>query len=178
MDLKTVTQEFTKKKVTYDPFAIGPLSMAVPTTEVQREIWASIVMDENATLCYNESAAITFEGNLRPEILTKAFNELEKKHDSLRMIFSSDCKSFFIKEFFPHPLPFIDFSAKSPDDIETALEELKSNEVQFKFDLINGPCHRTILIKKSSEQYVLIFTAHHIVCDGWSIGVLFKELSD
>lgn len=178
MDSKTVTQEFTKKKVTYDPFAIGPLSMAVPTTEVQREIWASIVMDENATLCYNESAAITFEGLLKPEILIKAFLELEKKHDSLRMIFSSDCKSFFIKEFSPTTIPIIDLSNKSQADIAMALEELKNHEVQFKFDLINGPCHRTVLVKKSSDEYVFIFTAHHIVCDGWSIGVLFKELSE
>lgn len=174
MEEKVVTQEFIKKKVTYDPFSGGPISKAVPTTEVQREIWASIVMDENATLCYNESAAILFQGPLNIQVLNLAYLEIQKKHDALRMIFSSDCKTFFVKEDSTLNITFHDYSEKTSAD----LEEFKQQEIQFKYDLINGPCHRVHLLKTNSDEHTLIFTAHHIVCDGWSLGILFKELSE
>ena len=51
MDSKFASSDLKKSKVTYNPFETGPLSKAVPSTEAQREIWASIVMDDNATLC-------------------------------------------------------------------------------------------------------------------------------
>jgi amino acid adenylation domain-containing protein len=174
MDSKPVPPELKKKKVDYNPFESGVVTKAVPTTDVQREIWASIIMDENATLCYNECAAIDFKGPLRVDVLNLAFQELVKRHDALRTIFSSDCKSFFVKEYTPSTLKVLDYSDKDP----SALEELKKEEVQFKYDLINGPCHHAFLVKTGQEQYTFLFATHHIVCDGWSIGILFNELSD
>lgn len=174
MDSKIVNGDLKKNKVTYNPFETGPLSKAVPSTEAQREIWASIVMDANATLCYNEALAIDFEGALDSNALNIAFQHLLIKHDALRSVFSSDGKTFFIKEFKPENIKFLDYSHKSVKD----LEDLKKAEVEFKYDLVNGPCYRAILVKRSATQYVFLFSAHHIICDGWSFAILLSELSE
>nr|BDT29344.1 hypothetical protein BHI3_28100 [Bacteriovorax sp. HI3] len=162
-----------KNKVTYNPFEGGPVAKAVPSTEAQREIWASMVMDEQATLCYNESLAIDFEGNLRPDVLNLAYQELVKRHDALRAAFSRDGKTFFVKEYQHTPIKNLDYSQKNRSELEV----LKRGEVQFKYDLIHGPCYRMTLVKTSSTSYTLLFSAHHIVCDGWSLAILLTELS-
>ena len=84
------------KKVNYNPFSAGAVSIALPTTEAQREIWATLALDKDSTLCYNESLAMDIEGIVNPESLNQAFQEILKRHDSLRSIFSLDGKSFFI----------------------------------------------------------------------------------
>lgn len=174
MDSKNVMNDFKKNKVTYNPFKAGPLLKAVPTTEAQREIWASIVMDENATLCYNESVAIDFEGQLQRDILSKAFQQVLKRHDSLRSVFSSDGKFFFVKEYKEVPVEYIDYSNRSADEVTL----LKKAEIEFKYDLQNGPCYRAILVKTDESKFTFLLSAHHIICDGWSIAVLLSELSE
>ena len=171
---KVLNGDQNKSKVAYNPFEAGPVLRAVPSTEAQIEIWASIVMDPNATLCYNESLAINFQGNLNPEFLNLAFQELLKKHDALRAAFSQDGKTFFVKDYIPEPITNIDHSSKS----QSELEQLKKGEVQFKYDLVKGPCHRAILIKTGFNTYTFLFSAHHIICDGWSFAILLNELSD
>ena len=166
--------DFKKNKVTYNPFKVGPLTKAVPTTEAQREIWASIVMDENATLCYNESVAIEFEGQLNKEVLSSAFQQVLKKHDSLRAVFSDDGKFFFVKEFTETPIVYFNYSNRPSADLHL----LKKAEVQYVYDLQNGPCYRAILVKTDESKYTFLLSAHHIICDGWSIAVLLSELSE
>ncbi len=174
MDSKFASGDLKKNKVTYNPFETGPLSKAVPSTQAQREIWASIVMDDNATLCYNESLAIELDGALNSNALNIAFQHLLIKHDSLRSVFSPDGKTFYVKEFAPDNIKYLDYTSKGLQDIEA----LKKAEVEFKYDLVNGPCYRATLIKKSANQYLFLFSAHHIICDGWSFAILLQELSD
>ena len=174
MDSKTVAKELKKNKVTYNPFEAGPLTKAVPTTEAQREIWASLVMDENATLCYNESVAIDLEGSLRKDVLESAFQLVLKKHDALRSIFSADGKTFFIKEYQPYQITYLDYSNQFSGEIE----KLKKAEILFKYDLQNGPCFRAILVKTGEDKYTFLLSAHHVICDGWSVAVLMTELSE
>jgi amino acid adenylation domain-containing protein len=174
MDAKFVSGDSKKQKVTYNPFETGPLSKAVPSTAAQREIWASIVMDANATLCYNESLAIDFDGALNSNALNIAFQHLLIKHDALRSVLSSDGKTFFVKEFTPDNINYLDFTNKTTQD----LDALKEFEVQFKYDLIKGPCYRATLVKIAPQKFTFLFSAHHIVCDGWSFAILLQELSE
>lgn len=173
MDSKVSQGDVVKKKVTYNPFETGPVARAVPSTEAQREIWASIVMDNNATLCYNEALAVDFEGHLQPDLLNLAFQELLKKHDALRAAFSNDGKTLFIKDYQYAPIAVLDYSTRNRNDLEL----LKKAEVEFKYDLINGPCYRATLVKTGFSTYTLLFSAHHIICDGWSFAILLTELS-
>ena len=56
------------------------------------------------------------------------------------------------------------------------LSLIKSAESSIPFDLTNGPLFRLHLVKRSAERHELLFTAHHLVCDGWSFGMILAEL--
>ena len=62
-------------------------------------------------------------------------------------------------------------------DLETALRELATEEAQALFDLSTGPLIRGRLVRVSETEHVLLVTMHHIVSDGWSLGVFLAELS-
>lgn len=160
------------KKVTYNPFENGVISAAVPTTEAQREIWATLKMDKQSTLCYNETLAVSLQGKVNHEAIKLAFQEILKGHDSLRAVFAQDGKTFLVKEYSYQEVPFIDMRGNP-----ARLKELLDNEVKLAFDLINGPCARAYLVQTNSEEYSFILTAHHIICDGWSFAVLLTEFS-
>jgi amino acid adenylation domain-containing protein len=163
------------KKVSHDPFSSGRLESAVPTTEAQREIWATLALNKEATLCYNEALSIEISGDLDCGILNLAFQEVLKRHDALRSFFSADGKFFFIKEFSPQSISFVDFSLKP--DAKILLEELKATQVSKKFDLTAGPCFEGTLVKFSDSQYYFLINAHHIICDGWSFAILLTEMT-
>lgn len=163
------------KKVSYDPFSSGKLESAVPTTEAQREIWATLALNKEATLCYNEALSIEISGDLDRGILNLAFQEILKRHDALRSFFSVDGKFFFIKEFSPQPISFVDFSHKP--DAKNLLAELKVTQITKKFDLTKGPCFEGTLVKFSENQYYFLLNAHHIICDGWSFAILLTEMT-
>lgn len=161
------------KKVDYDPFAEGTITVAATTTQSQREIWASLEMDENSTLCYNECLIVELLGVVDIKSFNRAFELIVGKHDSLRSVFSSDGKSFMVQDKL-FPVIFEDFSVDG--NSEARLKELCEKEVATSFDLVRGPCYRSRLVKLQQNRFAFILTAHHIICDGWSFAVLLSEL--
>jgi amino acid adenylation domain-containing protein len=159
------------RAISHNPFEQGEVLVAVPTTESQREIWSTLQLEENATLCYNESIAIEFFEGVDALKLNIAFQEVLKRHDSLRSSFSIDGKFFFVGEYKNNPI--LKVNVRSTEE----LEAIKKNEVLLKFDLIQGPCIRGTLVNCENGTSVLIITAHHIVCDGWSFSVILNELN-
>ena len=81
-----------------DQFSGGPFLFAGPTTEAQREMWATISMVQEATLCYNEVLELTLFGDLNLLALNKSLNILLQNHDALNSLFSDDGKTFFIQK--------------------------------------------------------------------------------
>lgn len=163
------------KKVTYNPFDSGPILKAAPATKAQREVMASIRMDNEATLCYNESLVIEFNGEIDLEILNRAFTKVLERHDALRMVFSKDGKMISVKPSKHHFFDFIDLTYET--DIEEKFNDLCRNEVITPFDLVEGPCFRALAVKLQQEKFSLVLSVHHIVCDGWSFGIILKELA-
>jgi amino acid adenylation domain-containing protein len=169
------TEQKTLKKVDYNPFRSGPFSAAIPTTEGQREIWATLALDKDATLCYNESLSLELKGIVNPDLINLAFQEVLKRHDALRSVFSTDGKFFLVKEFSPQDIGKLDWSNKKSPKEEVVIFE--KDQVNSKIDLINGPCFFATLIKVNQSHYILNITGHHIICDGWSFAVILTELS-
>jgi NRPS condensation-like uncharacterized protein/acyl carrier protein len=153
---------------------VGNFSKAAPATESQRELWATMSMSPEASLCYNEVLNLSLHGNLSVEILKESLQVVLSNHDILRSVFSENGKSFLIQESVAIELPLIDLSG-----VESGLEkfnQIKEQEVKTPFDLFHGPCIRFVLVKISHQKYSLLVSAHHIVCDGWSVAVLLTEL--
>ncbi|HEX8462161.1 MAG TPA: condensation domain-containing protein, partial [Segetibacter sp.] len=171
----TTSLEYTG--IDFDPFA-GPQIVAVaPATESQREIWISCVLGgDNASKAFNESVSLKFTGEVDKDKLEKALHDLRERHELLRCAFSGDGKQICIFENQYHELLYEDVSHLTIEQKEELIANEAQQEVLHVFDLLNGPLFISKLVKLSPDNYLLTLTAHHIVCDGWSISLIMQEL--
>lgn len=142
---------------------------------------------------YHIVAALKITGPLQVEILQQAFQSIVDRHESLRttFLFKDNEVSQVIKPCSDWPLAEnYDLSALPPKEQYSRLQEIAEDEALRSFDLTDGTGSRyrrirllrtrlARLTKKSNDnsEHVLFITLHHIIADGWSIGVLIKELS-
>lgn len=163
--------------VDFDPFAKGELQSIVPTTESQQEIWLSVQMGEDANCAFNLSMALNLSGSLNIEALHFAISAIVQRHESLRSTFSPDGCQLCIAPSLKFDIPLISLEKLSIDEQKQAWQKMQADAVKEPFDLIWGPVFRVKLIRLSPQEHRLLFTAHHIIFDGWSLGVFYAELS-
>jgi amino acid adenylation domain-containing protein len=160
--------------VDYNPFD----DSFILTTEEQREIFTSIqIGGDAASLAYNESVGLKLKGKCDVETLQKSCIELVNRHDALRSTFSEDGTQLNFSEHVKIEIPFLDFTDLSEEDKLHRVKHFTTREVEIPFDLKSGPVIRFAIIKLKQEEHLLIITAHHIVCDGWSIGIMMQDIS-
>lgn len=162
--------------VDFDPFAIR-----TDCTEAQKEVWAGVQMGQAASCAFNESITLRLHGELKEAALQSAILALVNRHEALRMTFSADGETFSVGETLP------DLQSLSLEKINLRnLEEnvrreqwnrIQNAEVDTAFDLERGPLFRIKLVQMKDQEQLLVFTAHHIICDGWSIGILVRDLA-
>jgi len=162
--------------VDFDPFAAGELLLTAPATESQKEIWASVQMGADANCAYNESQSLRLQGLLNVEALRSALQELVQRHEALRTTLSPDGTTLCINASQQMEIPLINLSDLEQHDRENQVASLLKQSVEQPFDLEHGPLFRVRLVKLQSQEHLVILTAHHIICDGWSWGVFMPEL--
>ncbi len=164
--------------VSYDPFAQGELAAASPATEPQKELWvASLVGGDDANRAFNECLALDLRGQIDASAIRFALQGLVDRHETLRGTFSPDGNHFIVARQAKANLAEVDLTALPLEQREGKYRELAEREVRIPFDLHKGPLYRAHLLRMAADHFRLIFTAHHIACDGWSAGVLMLELS-
>lgn len=146
-----------------------------PTTEAQREIFHAVMMGDELNCAFNESNLFRFDGELDVAAMKQSVQDLVARHAALRSTFSADGSTQTYHaapgsfEWAEHDL--------SGDTDEARLKVLMEGEMERPFDLVNGPLVRVRLVKFDEQRHGLIFTAHHMVCDGWSFTVVHHELA-
>ncbi|HEX7031237.1 MAG TPA: condensation domain-containing protein, partial [Gammaproteobacteria bacterium] len=162
----------SSRPVDFDPFADAPeLVATAPATEPQQEIWAAASLGREASCAYNESLAITLDGELAIDALRAALRTLVARHESLRASFGPDGHEICIARDIPLDLDVIDAHGAA------GMAALREREVSEPFDLLNGPLFRCRIVRLEPRRHVVLFTAHHTICDGWSFGLLLRELA-
>src|SRR5689334_4250227 len=151
---------------------------ALALSFAQQRLW---FLDQLAPggAAYNLSGRLHLEGRLDTSALEKSLNEIVRRHEALRTIFSTrngEPVQIVLAELHL-PIPLIDLSRQSPTERETAIRELSEEEAQHPFDLITGPLMRARLLRLATEEHVLLLSMHHIVSDGWSMGLLIREVA-
>jgi amino acid adenylation domain-containing protein len=139
----------------------------IPLTESQTEIWLAAQMGDAASCAFNESVSLKIRGTLNEPALRASIQYLFDRHDALRATFSPSGEEMHIHAPAPIQLPVV----------RANLDELLTADASTAFDLVNGPAARLQLVRLSPTEHVLVFTAHHIICDGWSINVFVSELA-
>ncbi|MGR9074154.1 MAG: non-ribosomal peptide synthetase [Gammaproteobacteria bacterium] len=150
----------------------------LPTSYAQQRMWLLDQMIENGAV-YNISWLMSLSGPVDVRILNSCFNEIIRRHESLRTTFSGGEKEpvQIISPGLVVDLPVIDLFGRReglPDgrEIETLLDDFAA----LPFDLEQGPMLRMQLLKLEDLKFLLQIVVHHIVSDGWSLSVLNQEL--
>ncbi len=171
-------EKFSQEKSEAPPIVPVSREQEIPLSFAQHRLWFLDQLEPNSPF-YNIPTALRFKGNLNVSALEKAFEEIIKRHESLRTTFdSSDGKPFqVIAPSIDTPLERIDLTEKPENDREKMLKDLAFEEAQQPFDLQNGPLFRVKLVQMQTDEFAILFTMHHIISDGWSITIFVQEIA-
>lgn len=159
------------------PSVVTAAEVEVPVTEPQLEVWLSDQLSGDASCCFNESFSLHMKGKLNETALKEAIRALVNRHDALRAKFVHEGQ---LQKFVPHldlDIPTVDLASLRAEERDTRVKQMIADDAHMPFHLAEGPMVRAQLVKLTADSWQLIFTSHHIVCDGWSTNVLLDELS-
>ncbi len=160
--------------VEFDPFAGPVIQRTVPSTEPQREVFVASLMDEDASCAYNESVTLVLEGPLDRPRLEQALHALVKRHEGLRSVMSANGLRTIVMAEGTLAIGHTDLSGRA--DQQEALDAYAASDMTTPFDLIEGPLFRAHLFTLATDLHHLRLTGHHVVCDGWSMGMILLDL--
>jgi amino acid adenylation domain-containing protein len=163
--------------VEFDPFIGAPIERTVPTTEAQREVFVAAATDREASCAYNESVSLALTGDLDTRALDQAISGLIARHEALRSTLSASGTRMIVSAEGKAAWTTVDLSALAPAERDKRLEEIGRIDMTTPFDLLNGPLFRAQLIRIAADQHLLRLTGHHVICDGWSLGIMMAEIS-
>ncbi len=165
-------------EVGFDPFAGGEVLRVSPTTAPQQEIITSSKMSDEANTAFNEGVSLTITGSLDLELLKKCCNTLVERHDILRATFSPLGDEICLQEARPVLVSFEDLRSYEPGEKRYLVDELLRNIAISPMNLEEGPLFFVWVKQFEDECFELIIVVHHVICDGWSIGLLLTELAE
>ena len=148
-----------------------------PLSFAQERLW---LLDQIApgTAAYNMPGAFRLRGALDGPALDRAVGEIVRRHEALRTTFRVEAgRPVQCVEARPFSLPWIDLSALPVPVRSATVDGLAREEAVRPFDLATGPLFRAALLRLAGEEHAVLYTMHHIVSDGWSMGVFFEEVA-
>jgi len=150
----------------------------MPLSFAQLRLWFLNQLEPESSF-YNCPTALRLSGPLNVSALERTLREIIARHEVLRTSFPArDGEPVqVIAEQVEFELPVTDLSALPESEREQAARRLAAEEAETSFDLSTGPLVRARLLRLAEAEHVALFTMHHIVSDGWSVGVLIKEVS-
>ncbi len=187
-DLARVTKAFRESIIEMEEGGVlsGPAGVKSSSTPVtprvvgltpsQMEILLSVQLGDDASCAFNESLNLHLRGHLDRGVLTTAIKNLVDRHDALRGTFETKRGYQRIHDHVGVDVPLIDLSTTPEPERGASLNRLIDEDAALPFDLESGPLVRFKLVCLDSKRHTLVFTAHHIVCDGWSMNILLEEL--
>jgi hypothetical protein len=161
----------------HDIGSLGEAEYSFPTTVSQQALWY-LDQVEPGNPAWNIAVRFQIEGPLQVEVLEWALNRLVEQHEILRTTFSltEEHPEQMVHAAATIPLPLHDLSLLPPAERDREQEQLTTAEGTRNFDLESGPLFRARLLCLAPQTHILLVTVHHIVSDGWSIGIISDEI--
>ena len=144
----------------------------------QQRLWFFDQLEPGLS-AYNIPAAVRLKGRLNLAALEQSLNEIVKRHESLRTTFGKvdGRPTQVIAPTLTIKLPVVDLRKLPASERETEVRRLVTAEAQRPFDVSQGPLLRGSVLRLGDEEHVGLLTMHHIVSDGWSTGILVREVA-
>jgi acyl carrier protein len=152
----------------------------LPLSFAQQRLWFLDQLEPDSP-AYNVPMAVRLTGELSVEALERTCAEIVRRHETLRTVFTrgADQPAQVVRDAqSARPeLPVLDLS-EAPEEARAEWElGLALEEARQPFDLARGPLLRLALVRRSAREHLLLATLHHIISDGWSMGVLLREVA-
>ena len=151
----------------------------LPLSFAQQRLWVQDQMEPDNPL-FNMPRALRLKGALNIPTLNAALNGIVARHEVLRTVYGADRDGHpfqIIKPELIVPLRVIDLRDLSPTDREKEARRLVQQEVATPFKLATDSITRNLLLQMGVDDHLLVMNTHHIVSDGWSTGIILRELS-
>ncbi|MGC2062020.1 MAG: amino acid adenylation domain-containing protein, partial [Thermodesulfovibrionales bacterium] len=168
----------TKQEAAVLPIHLVSREGKLPLSFGQQRMWFLDQLQPNSPL-YNLPVTVRLKGKLDVEAIEQVFAEIVRRHETLRTTFAPAARlpEQVIASELALPVFMRDLSGLPEEERLAEALRLAREEAQQPFDLVLGPLIRVALLQLKEEEHLLLVTMHHIVSDGWSIGILARELS-
>ncbi len=160
------------------PLRPVPRDGDLPLSFAQERFWFLDQLQPGSP-AYNMASAVRLRGGVDVGALRRTFRGIARRHESLRTRFAvrGGRPIQVIDEAFPLDMPVVDLRALPAATRNAAARQLAAEEAWRPFDLVAGPLLRVTLLAAGEDEVVLLLTLHHIVSDGWSMGILVREIA-
>ncbi len=160
------------------PIERADRSGPIPASFAQQRLWFLDQL-EPGSASYNIPTAVRLKGDLDVPALERALNEVVRRHEVLRTTFAAEggVPRQVIAPALELAVPLIDLSGVPESEREARTLDAIREEARRPFDLASGPLLRAGLVRLGDRDHVVLVTMHHIASDGWSIGVLIREVA-
>ncbi|HEV7518414.1 MAG TPA: condensation domain-containing protein, partial [Thermoanaerobaculia bacterium] len=160
------------------PLVAGPRSAPIPLSFAQERLWFLDRLEPGAAT-YTMPAAFDLHGPLRCEVAAAALTEVARRHEALRTTFGIEGGTPSQRVGPPQAvaLPEIDLGALAEEAGRRESARLGVSLAHRAFDLERGPLFAAVLLRLDRDHHRLLFNVHHIASDGWSFGILAREVS-
>ena len=143
----------------------------------QQRMWF-LAQLEGGSQTYNVPISLQLRGPVDRSALRRSLNALLARHEALRAVFTSVDGQPHVRLLPPQSsVPFIEDDLREAPEPQEQLQRLCAQEAIAPFDLACGPLIRARLIHLGDQEQIFLLTQHHIISDGWSMGILMRELS-
>ncbi len=161
----------------FNPFAAGEILRVCPTTAPQQEIITSVQLGDEANTAFNEAVSIRLDGPLDVPLLGRCLDALVDRHELLRSTFSRNAREICLQSLLRPKLQVESWVERTPEAKKRDLDELWRNIAVSPMNIEEGPLLFAWLLQLEPTRHELVIAAHHLICDGWSFGLLLSELS-
>ncbi|MEJ2900862.1 amino acid adenylation domain-containing protein [Pedobacter panaciterrae] len=173
-----MNKDFEYVAVDFNPFGENEIEKVTITNEPQRELWLSCILGgDEASLAYNESVSLELRGVFYQEAFKKAIDSLIARHEALRSTVSKNGENLIIYKELSFSIITDDLTGIDLDKRLNNFHEFVQKEMATPFDLYEGPLFRIYLHKIEENVHYFTLIIHHIIGDGWSIGIILEDLS-
>ncbi|HEV7396535.1 MAG TPA: amino acid adenylation domain-containing protein [Pyrinomonadaceae bacterium] len=150
----------------------------LPASFAQERLWFLDQL-ESGTAAYNLVRAFRINGPLNVQAMSSAVAAVVQRHESLRTVFENvdgSARQVVLSDV-NVDVPLVNLTDLPENERKPSALRIASDLGKKPFDLTHGPLFRTMLLQLDRDQYILVLSMHHIITDGWSISILFRELA-
>ncbi|HWV46632.1 MAG TPA: amino acid adenylation domain-containing protein, partial [Nitrospira sp.] len=176
-DMAAAVDEIHAEATTVSDQKVMP-SETFPLSFAQQRLWFLDQLDDHGS-AYSIPLAVRLSGKLNRGALRSALNDVVARHDALRACFESNegTPAQRIRSKVELKIELNDLRHLSQGEREAAMQKLMCDEALLPFDLCADPLIRGSLLQMEDQEHLLLLTMHHIVSDGWSMGILIREFA-